>query len=120
MENQLLPQDDLRCAAPGEKERESRSSALIPRAQPRLDPPVCEELGARTGAAARQAGIAMPLVLPGAAVTLINVELPLKSDRLRRKALSFAVEDQLVEATEPLAHNWATTAIWLPPATGPN
>lgn len=70
---------------------------------PRAAPPVCGPLKARIERAAHNSGQPVPVVLPGARVTLMAVNLPLKSARLRRKALPFAIEDRVSAAPGALA-----------------
>ena len=111
MEKQIVPQGDNGCSPTREISDKSPGTALVTVDIALSAPPVCAALRARIDRAARKCNHPAPVVLPAAIVTLVPVDLPLKSARLRRKALPFALEDHLATAME-------TTALCVGPGLG--
>ena len=93
MLNQHVSMGDLDCA-------ESASTALLPLPSRDLHSVVDPELNARILRAAAASDRPSPHVIPGAAVLLFGVDLPIKSDRKRRAAARFAAEPHLATSLD--------------------
>lgn len=87
------------------------SRALVAAPQAPFAPSVCAGLAHRICAATWAAQHPDPIVLPGAAVSLFCVFLPVKTHRHRVKAMSFALEEQICGSPDQ-------TNLTLGPCTG--
>lgn len=80
-----------------------KSTALVPLPGPSVMLNCDPDLTERIRLAAATLGCRSPSVIPGAAALIVPLSLPLKTDRQRRAALPFAMEDHLSEPLENLS-----------------
>lgn len=96
----MFTQFDGGCAMPEDVNTNAAARALVACPQPPFSPPVCAGLADRIRVAAQAVQHPDPTILPGAAVSLFSVFLPVKTHRQRVNAMAFALDEQVCNRSD--------------------